>query len=327
MNKLTTMRAAVINKFGPAENIEICSNVAIPKITEPNQILIKVEASGVNPVDTYIRSGNYNKLPQLPYTPGRDGAGVVNQVGSAVTKVRPGDRVWFTLPTTGSAAEYALTSSNVFCLPDCLTFAEGSRLGIPFMTAYRALVLRGQAKKGDKILIHGASGSVGVAAVQLANMYGMIVVGTAGSGDGLNLVKKLGAQNVFNHRSGSYVNEIKEKYPEGFDLILEMAAHINLSHDLGLLKKNGRIGVIGCRGDVNISPRQLMSSETTIFGVMLGHSTPEEFEQMGLEITSLLNSECKPLVSRVYALDEISKAHEHIINNDTTLGSITLELR
>ncbi|KIH51955.1 GroES-like protein [Ancylostoma duodenale] len=226
-----SMRAAIVEHFGGPETINIVSDLPKPIIETGKQILVRVAAAGVNPVDTYIREGQYAVLPTLPYTPGRDGAGIVEEVGEDVSHVKAGDRVYFLANHTGSAAEYCLTD-----------------------------------KKGQRVLIHGASGGVGLAAVQMAASFGAVVVGTAGTKEGIELVKKNGARDVFNHRIHGYSAEMKKIYLDGFDLILEMAAHLNLATDLDLLARNGKVAVVGSRGEVTVSPRALMTKETSVYG-------------------------------------------------------------
>ncbi|KAK6044835.1 GroES-like protein [Cooperia oncophora] len=208
------MLAAVVKEFGGPSVIKVLSNVPIPVIESSEQILVRVAASGVNPVDTYIRNGQYAVKPKLPYTPGRDGAGIVEEVGADVRNVKEGDRVYFAWSITGSAAEYCLVD-RVFPLPSGISFQEGACIGIPYGTAYRALFLYGEVQKGQRVLVHGASGGVGIAAVQMAADHGAAVVGTAGTDEGMDLVKRNGASDVFNHKSRGYVKEMMEKYPEG----------------------------------------------------------------------------------------------------------------
>jgi len=145
------------------------------------QVLVRMHAIGVNPVDTYIRSGSYPQKPALPYTPGNDGAGVVDQIGKDVTRFKSGDRVYIARSISGTYAEFALCDeSQVHPLPPNVSFAQGAAMGTPYATAYRGLFQRAQAKPGEAVLIHGASGGVGTATVQLARARGLRVFGTAG---------------------------------------------------------------------------------------------------------------------------------------------------
>src|SRR4051812_6513293 len=181
------MRAIVVRAFGGPEVMQI-EEVASPS-PGAGQVLIRVKAIGVNPVDTYIRSGTYARKPNLPYTPGTDAGGVVEAVGSNVKRLKPGDRVYTNGSMTGVCAELALCEeSRVHHLPEKVSFAQGAALGVPYGTAYRAVFQRGRAKPGESILVHGATGGVGTAAIQFARAAGLTVIGTGGSEKGRKLV-------------------------------------------------------------------------------------------------------------------------------------------
>ncbi|XGW20539.1 hypothetical protein V3C99_003939 [Haemonchus contortus] len=320
------MFAAVVKEFGGPNVIKVLSNVPIPAIESGEQILIRVATSGVNPVDTYIRNGQYAVKPNLPYTPGKDGAGVVAEVGANVRNVKVGDRVYFAFSVTGSAAEYCL-ADRVFPLPPGLSFQEGACIGIPYFTAYRALFLLGKIQKGQRVLVHGASGGVGIAAVQMAADYGATVVGTASTAEGMDLVKHNGAHDVFNHSSRGYTNEIMKKYPEGFDLIVEMAAHLNLKHDLDLLARKGKVAVVGSRGDIKIDPRAFMMKETSVFGLALANTTPADWEESSSHIHKLFgSSHFRPIIDRVYKLDDIATAHKDVMTARGARGKLILSI-
>ncbi|VDO32565.1 unnamed protein product [Haemonchus placei] len=266
------------------------------------QILVRVATSGVNPVDTYIRNGQFAVSPNLPYTPGKDGAGVVAEVGANVRNVKVGDRVYFAFSVTGSAAEYCL-ADRVFPLPP------------------------DRKSKGQRVLVHGASGGVGIAAVQMAAEYGATVVGTASTAEGMDLVKHNGAHDVFNHSSRGYTNEIIKKYPEGFDLIVEMAAHLNLRHDLDLLARKGKVAVVGSRGDIKIDPRAFMMKETSVFGLALANTTPADWEESSLHIHKLFDSShFRPIIDRVYKLDDIVTAHKDVMTARGARGKLILSI-
>ena len=144
-------------------------------------------------------------------------------------------------------------------------------MGIAYGTAYHAMFHRGATKPGETVLIHGASGGVGSAAVQLARAAGMTVIGTAGSESGMKLVKQEGAHHVLNHNSQGYLDELmKLTGDRGVDVILEMLANKNLGKDLTVLAKKGRIVVIGSRGPVEINPRDAMTRDADIRGMGVG---------------------------------------------------------
>ena len=159
-------RAIRVQQFGAPEVLKVQTNVELPPL-KPDQVLLRVVAFGVNPSETYVRAGQYAYLPELPYTPGKDCAGLVVETGDSPSvreKFQKGDRVYTTFSTvSGCYAEHTIAQeSTVQKLPDGYTFAQGAALGIPFYTAYRALIEKAGAKKGMSLLVHGGSGAVGV---------------------------------------------------------------------------------------------------------------------------------------------------------------------
>lgn len=320
------MRAIRVFEFGGPDVLKLQSDIAVP-IPKDHQVLIKVHACGVNPVDTYIRSGSYSRKPLLPYTPGSDVAGVIEAVGGNVSAFKKGDRVFTTGTVSGAYAEFAVAADDtVYALPEKLDFKQGAALGVPYFTAYRALLHRARAKAGESVLVHGASGGVGLAACQIARAYGLKVLGTAGTEEGKNIVLQNGAHEVFNHREVNYIDKIKKSVGEkGIDIILEMLANVNLSNDLNLLSYGGRVIIVGSRGPIEINPRDTMAKESSIIGVALYSSTKEEFRQFaaalqaGMEVGWL-----KPVIGSQYPLEKAVQAHENIIHSSGATGKMIL---
>ena len=322
------MKAIRVQQFGGPEVLKVVHDVPIPKPGD-HDVLIHVKAVGVNPVETYIRSGIHSMKPDLPYTPGNDCAGVVEEVGGAVKNVKKGDHIYSYRSLTGTYAEFTISpASDIHILPNALTFAQGAALGIPYHTAYRGLFQKAKAKVGETVLVHGASGGVGTAAVQFCQAYGVNVVGTAGTPEGMELVKKAGAQSVFNHREAGYVEQLLATTGgRGFDVILENAAHINLGVDLTLLAPNGRVVVVGSRGKVEIMPRETMFREASIIGVTLFRASREESTEAFAAIQAgILNGWLRPAVGKVYPLEKASDAHVDIISGPGALGKLVLEV-
>ena len=247
------MRAIRVHQFGGPEAMRLDEVADLQP--GPGQIRVRVKAAGVNPVDTYIRSGSYALKPSLPYTPGFDAAGIVDALGAGVTRVKTGDRVYVERAATGSYAEQTLSAeSQVHVLPERVSFAQGAGVAVPYCTAQVSLFERANTRPGEFALIHGASGGVGIAAVQLARAWGMTVIATAGSEKGRELVKREGAHHVLNHTSAAYLDEaVRLTGGHGVDVILEMLANVNLGKDLGILAKYGRVVVIGSRGRGEVS--------------------------------------------------------------------------
>lgn len=310
------MRAIRVHAFGDPDVLGL---EEVPELRPPRagEVLVRLHAAGVNPVDTYLRAGQYAALPPLPYTPGSDGAGTVEALGdTSVPGLSVGDRVYTSGSMTGTYAAAALCgAAQVHSLPDEATFAEGAALGVPYATAYRALFQRGLIGPGEIVLIHGASGGVGLAAVQLAVAAGLTVHGTAGSDAGLRLVAAQGAALVVDHREPGHAEELRAATGgRGYDLIVEMAAHIGLAFDLGLLAPRGRVVVVGSRGPVEIAPRDLMGREADVRGLLLMVAPPDELAAAHRALyAGLADGSLRPVIARELPLAEAAAAHREII--------------
>ncbi|NXC45279.1 QOR oxidoreductase, partial [Penelope pileata] len=322
------MRAVRVSQFGGPEVLKLQTDVPVPAPGD-SQVLIKVHACGVNPVETYIRSGTYSWKPALPYTPGSNVAGVIESVGEHVTAFRRGDRVFTVATVSGGYADYAVAETDgVFPLPDKLDFRQGAAIGTPYFTAYRALFLKGHAKAGETVLVHGASGGVGIAACQMARAYGLKVLGTAGTEEGMNVVLRCGAHQAFNHREANYVDKIKEYTKmQGVDIIVEMLSNVNLATDLHLLSYGGRVIVVGSRGSIEINPRDMMSKESSIIGITRFCETAEQRRECAAAVLSGI--ECgwlSPVVGSEYPLESVAQAHQDIIHSPGARGKMVLLL-
>jgi NADPH2:quinone reductase len=318
------MKAIRVHQFGAPSVLEV-QTVEDP-MPGPNEVLVRVEAAGVNPVDTYIRSGQYGRLPELPFTPGFDGAGRVEAVGPDVTRFAPDDRVYLTGSRTGTAAELAIAAeAQVHALPGNVTGEQGAAIGIPYVTAYRALFQLAEAEAGETVLVHGASGGVGLAAVQLAADAGLTVVGTAGSEEGRKLVAEQGAVHVLDHGAEGYLEEVKAlNGGEGVNVVLEMLANQNLSGDLQVLAPFGRVIIIGSRGAVEIDPRHLMLGDATVRGMLVFNASDEELNRIHEQLFSLLSEgRISPVVGRRFPLEEAPEAHR-VQMEEPALGKIIL---
>jgi NADPH:quinone reductase len=306
------MKAIRVHKFGGPEVLQL-DDVADPK-AGPGQVLVEVKAVGVNPVDTYIRSGNYAQLPPLPYIPGGDGAGVVKALGDGVSRLRVGDRVWVARQA-GYAQLAACEAAMVHSLPAGLSFAQGAAVGIPYGTAYRGLHHKGQGRPGETLLVHGASGGVGIAAVQMGVAHGMTVIGTGGTERGRTLVAAQGAHHVLDHTAPDYTKRLMElTQNRGADVILEMLANVNLQKDIDLVARFGRIVVIGNRGTIEINPRGTMGKDAAILGLSLWNATPAELASIMVAISaSLANGTLKPVVGRELPLAQAAAAHQAVL--------------
>jgi NADPH2:quinone reductase len=322
--KEETVKAIRVYEFGNPEVMKI------EEVTDPKpgtgEVVVSVYAVGVNPVDTYIRSGLYALKPELPYTPGMDAAGIVESIGEGVGHVEPGDRVYIAGTVSGSYAEKALCrESQVHPLPKKLSFVQGAGVGVPYSAAFRALFHRAKAIPGETVLVHGASGGVGIASVQLACAAGMYIIGTAGTEKGRLLVNKQGAHHVLDHCESAYMERILDlTNGKGVDLILEMLANENLGKDLHILAQNGRVVVIGSRGTVEIDPRDTMRRDAAVLGMILMNASEREISSIHAALAAgLENGTLCPVIGREMPLYEAARAH-HEIMETSAFGKIVL---
>ncbi len=318
------MKAIRIHQFGEPEVMKL-EEVPDPQ-PGPGQVLVRVHAAGVNPVETYIRAGIYPNKPDLPYTPGADAAGIVEALGSGARHVAVGDRVYTSGTISGAYAEKALCQeSQVHRLPERISFQQGASLNVPYSAAFRGLFQRARAVPGETVLVHGASGGVGIAATQFGRAAGLTVIGTAGTEDGRRLAEEQGAHHVLDHHNPKYLDQVMTLTEgRGVDVILELLANVNLGKDLGILTKGGRVVVIGSRGTVEINPRDAMSREAVILGMTLWNATEREVASIHAAIgAGLENGALRPVVGREMKLVEAPSAHRTVIESKA-YGKIVL---
>jgi NADPH2:quinone reductase len=307
------MKAIRVHAFGDPEVMQL---EKMPDLHPgAKQALVRVKAAGVNPTDTYTRAGMSRKSA-LPYTPGIDAAGIVESVGEGVTGVGVGARVYVSGTISGAYAEQALCEEHqIHPLPDKISFTQGAAINIPYATAYRALIQLAKATPGETILIHGATGGVGIAAIQLARAAGMKVIGTGGTERGRNLAIEQGAHHVLDHRASNYLDQIQPlTQGHGVDVVIEMLANVNLDMDLKVLAMDGRVVVIGSRGRIEIDPRDAMMRDASILGMLLFNTTQEEASTIHAAlIAGLEKGTLRPVIGKEMPLAEAPRAHREIM--------------
>jgi NADPH:quinone reductase len=308
------MKAIRVQEFGGPEVLRL-EEVPDPKPTGA-EVLVRIRAAGVNPVDTYMRAGVYPRKPALPYTPGIDGAGSVESVGPDAKRFKPGDRVYLAGSLSGTYAELALCEEQfVFPLPAPISFAQGAAVHVPYTTAFRALFHRAHAVGGETLLVHGASGGVGIAVVQLARAAGLRVTGTVGSERGRKIVLAEGAHQVLDHSAPNHFEEaLAATGGRGYDLIVEMLANVNLGRDLTILAPHGRVAVVGNRGSGEINAREIMTRDGAILGMSLWNATPQELISIhSALVAGLENKTLRPVIGQEIPLAEAARAHSAIL--------------
>ncbi len=322
------MKAIRQHTFGSPEVLQL-EEVPDP-VAGPGEVVVAVQAAGVNPVEAYLRSGIYPK-PATPFTLGSDGAGLIESVGEGVTNVDVGDRVYIAGSKSGTYADKSLCNArNVHPLPTGVSFAQGAAIHLPYITAYQALFHRGRAQPGERLFVHGGSGAVGVAAIQFARRAGLLVIASAGSDEGGKLVREQGADHALDHTTQNYLDQISELTEgKGADLILEMLANVNLANDLDVIARFGRIVLIGNRGDRNqgtitINPRAAMAKDADILGMTQNNATREERRRAHAEIADgLASGDIRPVIGQEYSFKDAALAH-HALEENKALGKIVL---
>lgn len=312
------MKAILAHAFGGPEVLKY-EEAEDPK-AGPGEVVIDIKAAGINPADTYMRGGAYAIKPDLPYTPGGDAAGVVAEIGHDVTEFAIGDAVFVGVAMgfdmTGCYAQKVVRAAgDVLPLPAGVNFAQASALGVPYATAHYGLFARGGAKAGETVFIHGASGSVGTAAIQLAKRAGLNVIGSAGTSRGLQLVLDQGASHAVDHTREGYLDEVRALCDgDGPELILEMLADVNLAADLDLVAKYGRIIIIGNRGEITINPRMTMMKELDVRGLALFNGAPELMREIMSDLVAgLEDGSLDPIVGREMPLAEAAAGHVAVL--------------
>lgn len=311
------MQAIVARAFGAPDVLQV-EAMAEPG-PGPGQLRVRVHAIGVNPYDTYMRSGAYALKPALPYVPGADAAGTVDAVAEDVGGWRVGDRVYVggtvTSPAYGAYAEQVLCLPHqVHALPGHVTLAQGAAVNVPYVTAWRALLDCANASASDTVFIHGASGGVGLAAAQIARAMGLIVIGSAGSDEGRAVVGRW-AHHIVDHRTTGYLDRVTAlSGGQGPSIIIEMLANVNLDADLGLIARGGRIVIVGNRGRIEIDPRLIMARHAIVTGTHLWSLADDVVARAHRGIVAgLASGALSPVVGVEMPLTEAAQAHAMVL--------------
>lgn len=313
------MKAVQIKEFGGPEVLKTV------ELKEPfpneNEVKVKIYVTGLNPSEAYTITGTYGyNVPELPYVPGFDAAGVIEEIGQGVEDFEKGDRVFLSAfsakRNTGTYAEkVVIDAKSVFKLPDNISLKKGAGLGIPVFTAYKALFLKANIKAGEIILIHGASGAVGSVAVQMAKAIGAVVIGTSSTEEGRQTILDLGADFALDHITEENKEELLTITDgEGPNVIVEMLANANLETDMQIIRRHGRIIIVGSRDTIEVNPRNLMTNEAIVTGMTTTRPTEEEMKEMQHGVIALLKiGVIDPLIGNEFTLDEPVEAHKALM--------------
>lgn len=281
---------------------------------KPKEVRLKVHACSVNFPDTLIIQGKYQYKPELPFTPGSDVAGEIIEVGEAVKHFNIGDRVFGALPTGGFAEEVVAHSKAVFPIPEGMDYKVGSSFMMAYGTSYHALKQRAQIKEGETLVVLGASGGVGLAAVELAKHMGARVIACASTDDKLALCTEYGADEIINYTNEPLKDRIKVLTDgKGADVVYDAVGGPNAEQALRALGWNGRFLVVGFVAGIPTIPLNLpLLKGCQIVGVFWGSHVmrePQIHQQNMLELMQLyLSGKLKPHVSKTYTLEEVPQA-------------------
>ena len=244
------MRAIVARELGPPENLVI-ENLPSP-MPGPGQVVVASRAAAVNFPDLLVMEGKYQVRPPLPFTPGKEGAGVVKAVGAGVTRLKPGDRVMVQVEWGTYAEEVLADETHCYLVPENVGFEAAAAIGIAYQTAYFALVDRAHVKKGDRVLVTGASGSVGLAAMQLAKAWGCTVIAGLTTMSKQDLARENGADHVIDLTVEDPKNAIREQVKAitggGVDVVIEIVGGAVFEGAVRALDFRGSLVVVGFTG-------------------------------------------------------------------------------
>ena len=322
------MKAIVARMWGEPATLEYTE--VFPPTLLPGQALIDVEAIGCNFPDILIVQGRYQKKPPLPFSPGAEVAGVVRDVGEGVTQVGVGERV-FALMDWGAYAEQAVVDeSHAYALPDFMTFEEGAAFGLAYQTAWCGLVHRAALRRGETLLVHGAAGGVGLAAVQLGKALGARVVATAGSPEKLEVARVSGADVLVNYRTEDWVERVKKETDgRGADVIYDPVGGDVFDGSTRCIAFEGRLLVIGFTSGriADVATNRVLLKNISIVGVHWGlysERDPVIVRRWMVELLKLAEAgQLRPVISATFPLRDAARALAAIASRES-YGKVVL---
>lgn len=323
------MRALVCEQLGPAERLVLRSDWPETELGE-GDVRIAVAAAALNFPDTLIIEGRYQFKPELPFVPGGECAGVVTAVGGAVTQFKPGDEV-IAVSTSGAFAQsVTLPAAKVYPKPAALDMASAAALGITYFTTYHALRQRAQLRPGETLLVLGAGGGVGSAAVELGKVLGATVIAAAGSAEKLELARAKGADHLVNYREQSLRDAVRDLTGgRGVDIVYDPVGGAYSETALRAMAWNGRYLVIGfADGEIPKLPFNLpLLKGCSVVGVFWGRFSEEEPERSRRnveELNALVDAgRIRPAISRIFPLTDYVRAFAELTGR-RALGKVVL---
>lgn len=326
------MKAGWYQQFGVAKEVIEIGEMDEPGVG-PNEVKVRIHASGVNPSDVKKRAGYGEPFTEERIVPHSDGAGVIDEIGSEVDPARIGERVWvyngqYDRPL-GTAAEYiVLPNSQAIPLPESVSYVEGACLGIPAMTAHRCLFADGPIAD-QTILVTGGAGAVGNYAIQLAKWGGAEIIATVSSPEKEEHARQAGADHVINYRTEDVVNIVKDKTKGiGVDRIVEVDFGGNLSMTQELIKVNGTVACYASAGDREPTiPFYVLMYKNVNLRLVLVYNMSQKAKQSACKDIrqAIDDGKLKHAIAERFPLDQLAAAHE-AVESGTYIGNIVVEI-
>jgi NADPH2:quinone reductase len=330
------MKILHCKEYGPVENL-VWEDIDSPEPGE-NEVLVNIKAAALNFPDYLIVQGLYQFKPDLPFAPGNEGAGVVKKIGKNVTRFKEGDRVYFMAPYGAFAEEACMNEFGVFPIPDDVSFELAASYQMAYGTSYHALVQRGELKKDDEVLILGASGGVGLAALDIAKAKGARVVAGVSTEEKAKVCKEYGADDVVVYGLGpadkdaakALSAELKSKSIKGgYDIIYDPIGDCYAEPAFRSIGWKGKYLVVGfAAGQIPKLPINLtLLKGASVVGVFWGAFTGREFEENQKNIkdinSMLIADEIKPLISKKIPMEQAKEAI-NLIGSRGVVGKVVL---
>ena len=322
------MKAVVAREFGPPESFSI-EEVPLPQ-PGPKQVRVSVRAAGISFVDSLLGKGLYQVKPELPFTPGTEFAGVITAMGAGVEGLKVGDRVCAGGMAGGFAEEALAPASRAIKLPDSMDFHEGSIFRVSYATAYYSLVQRGQLQPGETLLVLGAAGATGLAAVQVGKALGARVVASASSPEKRAMAMSAGADAAVEARADDWRDQVRAAAPKGVDVVFDPVGGEAMEPAFRSLGWRGRHLIVGFVGGIAKLPTNLaLVKGASLVGVDIRQFGLNEPQTAAANIAAILKlhgeGKLKPPIGAVYPFERFAEAMNAVSTNEV-VGRVILEI-
>jgi len=325
------MKAVLCKTFGPPENL-VLDDVAAPQ-AGAGEVLVDVHASALNFPDVLMIQGKYQSQPPMPFSPGGEIAGVVAATGAGVTRLKIGDRVFGGTGYGGFAEQVVMKERALRVMPDAMSFQEASGISTTYGTSYYALKQRANLQPGETLLVTGAGGGVGLAAVELGKAMGARVIAAASSADKLAAASAAGADDLIDYSDGDLKEKVKALTGgAGADVIYEPVGGDLFQQSLRCINWYGRLLVIGFAGGEipKIPVNLILLKSCQVVGVFYGAWTaraPDESNENFRDILAFYQQgKVKPMIGKTFALSEYAQALRCLMNREA-VGKVVVNVR